>query len=108
MHGLAAGPSWHRVFWRWANERLYSIRVDGILGALRGQETGVEHVVQGRDGMVGLRSEYAVDDVDEAQPERVYVPHEHVECVCARVHRVKIREDADCPPAMGVDGSHKL
>ena len=63
----------------------------------------VWHALVGVD--VPLR---AVDDADEAQPERVHAPREHIERVCARVHQVELREDADRPPALGVDGPREL
>ena len=63
----------------------------------------VSHALVGVD--VPLR---AVDDADEAQLERVHAPREHVERVGARIHQVELREDADRPPALGVDGSREL
>ena len=63
----------------------------------------IRHALVGVD--VPLR---AVDDADEAQLERVHTPCEHVECVCARVHQVELREDTDRPLALGVDGSREL
>jgi hypothetical protein len=50
----------------------------------------------------------AVHDTDETQLERVHAPREHVMCVGARIHQVQLGEDADCPPALGVDGSREL
>jgi len=63
----------------------------------------VGHALVGVD--VPLR---AVHDADEAQLERVHAPREHVERVRARVHQVELRQDTDCPAALGVDGPREL
>jgi hypothetical protein len=63
----------------------------------------VGHALVGVD--VPLR---AVHDADEAQLERVHAPREHVLRVRARIHQVQLGEDADRPPALGVDGPRKL
>jgi hypothetical protein len=49
-----------------------------------------------------------VHDADEAQFERVHASREHVKRVRASIHQVQLREDADCPPALWVDGSREL
>lgn len=63
----------------------------------------VGHALVGVD--VPLR---AVHDADEAQLERVHAPREHVKRVRARIHQVQLGEDADRPPALGVDGPREL
>jgi hypothetical protein len=64
---------------------------------------GVGHVLVGVD--VPLRT---VHDADEAQFERVHASREHVKRVRASIHQVQLGEDADCPPALWVDGSREL
>ena len=64
---------------------------------------GVGHVLVGVD--IPLRT---VHDADEAQFERVHASCEHVERVRASIHQVQLGEDADCPPALWVDGPHEL
>ena len=64
---------------------------------------GVGHALVGVD--VPLRT---VHDADEAQFERIYASREHVERVRASIHQVQLGEDADCPPALWIDGSREL
>jgi hypothetical protein len=49
-----------------------------------------------------------VHDADEAQFERINASREHVKRVRASIHQVQLGEDADCPPALWVDGSREL
>ena len=64
---------------------------------------GVGHALVDVD--VPLRT---VHDADEAQFERIHASREHVKRVRASIHQVQLGEDADCPPALWVDGSRKL
>ena len=64
---------------------------------------GVGHALVGVD--VPLRT---VHDADEAQFERVHASREHLKRVRASIHQVQLAEDADCPPALWVDGSREL
>lgn len=64
---------------------------------------GVGHVLVGVD--VPLRT---VHDADEAQFKRVHASCEYVKRVRASIHQVQLGEDADCPPALWVDGSGEL
>jgi hypothetical protein len=50
----------------------------------------------------------AVHDADEAQLERVHATREYVERVRTRVHKVELRQDADRPPALGVNGPREF
>ena len=63
----------------------------------------VGHALVGID--VPLR---AVHNADKAELERVDTSREYVERVRARVHQVELRQDADRPPALGVDGPREL
>lgn len=64
---------------------------------------GVGHALVGVD--VPLRT---VHDADETQFERVHASREHVKRVGASIHQVQLGEDADCPPALWVNGSREL
>jgi len=67
---------------------------------------GLERIGHGLVGVyVPLR---AVHDADKAQLERVHAPREDVERVRARVHQVELGQDADRPPALGVNGPREL
>jgi hypothetical protein len=57
-HRLAADPRSRAVFRGSTNKRYCSIRVEGVLGGLGGQETCVE-LICGSHDLVGLRSEDA-------------------------------------------------
>ena len=70
---------------------------------LRRAFEGVRHALVGID--VPLRT---VHDGDEAQFGRVHVFREYVERVRASIHQVRLAEDANCPPALWVDGSREL
>jgi hypothetical protein len=64
---------------------------------------GVGHALVGVD--VPLRT---VHDADEAQFERVHASRQHLKRMRASIHQVQLGEDADCPPALWVDGSREL
>lgn len=63
----------------------------------------VGHALVGVD--VPLRT---VHDADEAQFEWVHASREHLKCVCTSIHQVQLGKDADCPPALWVNGSREL
>ena len=50
----------------------------------------------------------AVHDADEAKFERVHAPREHIECVRARIHQVKLRQYTNRPPSLWVHGPREL
>ena len=50
----------------------------------------------------------AVHDADKAKLERVHTPREYVECMRARIHQIELGQDADCPPALRIDGPREL
>jgi hypothetical protein len=64
---------------------------------------GVGHALVGVD--VPLRT---VHNADKAQFERIHASREHVKRVRPSIHQVQLGEDADCPPALWVDGPREL